>query len=477
MQGAISDRRNMLTEEAPPVTREAPRSNLIHIFLLLAMTAILAYGVLTVATPVAQQDRLTRESRNLYLIALGALGLLGTLFSRRAKSERARRDPVIWLAMLLPVYAVIQLCPLPLRVLRTLSPARAGLLDALAPLSLEPRWASLSAVPTITLTHLLLIAGYAVVFFFIRDVALSNGSAAWLPILLLLGIAAWQAIWGISQFVTHDSGGIAHGSYPIRNHYAGLLEMLLPLGVAYGAKEIHRIRHGDFSVSRMLQFAAGLSVAALALGGILYSLSRMGLISSAAAMATVAILAVAGQVRGVKKGIAMLSVGSVVTVLIALLAPAPLILRFAGPDNRWPVWQDTTHLIAAYPVFGTGLGGYESAFTRFNTSQFTLVQDYAHNDYLQFLAELGGIGFLIAAALFSWILSRSVRAALRHPDHDRRWLGVACSAALVAILLHSFVDFNLYVPANATVLAWICGLASTLTLPTATTQRTRVSEI
>jgi O-antigen ligase len=465
MQGAVFDRRNPLTEEALPASRDTPRGSLIHVFLLLALTAVLAYGVLTLATPVAQQNRLTRESRNLYLIALGALGLVGTLFTRRAKSDQTPHDPVVWLAMLLPLYAAIQLIPLPLRVLRMFSPARAGLLDALAPLSLEPQWASLSAVPAITLTHLLLIAGYVVAFFLIRDIALSNGGASWLPILFLQGIAAWQAIWGISQFVGQGSGGMAHGSYPNRNHFAGLLEMMLPLGIAYSAREIHRIRRGDFSASRMLQFAVGLSVAALTLGGVLYSLSRMGLVSSAAAMATIAILALLGQVRGVKRGAAILSIGAAVILSLAVLAPAPLILRFASSDGRGPVWQDTLHLIAAYPVFGTGLGGYESAFTRFNTSQFTLVQDYAHNDYLQFLAELGAIGFLIAAALFVWILVRSFRAALRHPDHDGRWLGIACSAALVAILMHSFVDFNLYVPANATVLAWICGLASTLTLP------------
>jgi Fe2+ transport system protein B len=40
-----------------------------------------------------------------------------------------------------------------------------------------------------------------------------------------------------------------------------------------------------------------------------------------------------------------------------------------------------------------------------------------------------------------------------------RALAIACIAAIVAILAHSFVDFNLYIPANAMVLAWICGMA------------------
>jgi hypothetical protein len=31
---------------------------------------------------------------------------------------------------------------------------------------------------------------------------------------------------------------------------------------------------------------------------------------------------------------------------------------------------------------------------------------------------------------------------------------------MVAILIHSLVDFNLYMPAEAMVFAWICGLAA-----------------
>jgi O-antigen ligase len=120
-------------------------------------------------------------------------------------------------------------------------------------------------------------------------------------------------------------------------------------------------------------------------------------------------------------------------------------------------------LIAAYPVFGTGLGGYESAFEKFKTTGFAVAQDYAHNDYLQFLAELGIVGFVIGATFLFLILAKSVRFSLRNPDPDIRWLALASTGALVAVLIHSTADFNLYVPANATLLAWICGLAAGLT--------------
>jgi hypothetical protein len=39
---------------------------------------------------------------------------------------------------------------------------------------------------------------------------------------------------------------------------------------------------------------------------------------------------------------------------------------------------------------------------------------------------------------------------------------VACAGALAAILLHSLADFNLYIPANAMLLAWIAGMTAGL---------------
>jgi len=168
--------------------------------------------------------------------------------------------------------------------------------------------------------------------------------------------------------------------------------------------------------------------------------------------------------EGKKRWPILLGWGIAVILAFAFLAPPQLVLRFAeiSPEGRLDVAKDTLGLIAAYPIFGTGLGGYESAFEKFKTTGFVLAQDYAHNDYLQFFAELGLIGFLIGSAFLALILVKSVRVGLRNPDPDTRWMGLACTGALVAILIHSFADFNLYVPVNATLLAWICGLAAGL---------------
>src|SRR5258708_996203 len=105
----------------------APRTRSFAVLLLLLLTAVLEYAVLFLSTPIAQSDRAGREDRNIYLLVLGLLGLALSVDSiRRRTPQGARWDRESqWLALILPCYAAVQLLPLPLSVLRVLSPARA----------------------------------------------------------------------------------------------------------------------------------------------------------------------------------------------------------------------------------------------------------------------------------------------------------------------------------------------------------------
>ena len=66
--------------------------------------------------------------------------------------------------------------------------------------------------------------------------------------------------------------------------------------------------------------------------------------------------------------------------------------REVPADTQAQIWRDTKALIKDYPLFGCGLGGYESCFMRYKSVAPTTTVHYAHNDYLQVLAELGVFG-------------------------------------------------------------------------------------
>ena len=160
-------------------------------------------------------------------------------------------------------------------------------------------------------------------------------------------------------------------------------------------------------------------------------------------------------------------VAALVLAGFVFLPPERLIQRFARfvstdgltSDGRTDLWAETIPLIRAYPVFGCGLGGYETAFSRFKISGVLVTDDFVHNDYLQLLAELGLVGFVIGAALAFSVVRMALRRAVKSSDPEARYFAVACVGALSAIALHSLADFNLYIPANAMLLAWIAGMA------------------
>src|SRR5437879_5636411 len=112
---------------------------------LVAATGVLGFGVLFVSTPIAQENSLERQHQLIYVLLIGLLGIFSSLGSRRR---------LTWLLYLLPFYVAFQIVPLPLPLIRVLSPSRAELADSLAIVMAVPRYASLSVVPSVTFRHL-----------------------------------------------------------------------------------------------------------------------------------------------------------------------------------------------------------------------------------------------------------------------------------------------------------------------------------
>ena len=238
--------------------------------------------------------------------------------------------------------------------------------------------------------------------------------------------------------------------------------MTLPLAAMYGVTMLRAARHGRDAAGGLVRAAGGIALAGLMLAGLLTTLSRGGFAGFVASTLSVSALAISRDMPPRKRiGFAALFF-SVALVAIFLLTPLTLLARLSEhtTEGRATLWREGLGVIREFPLVGCGLGGFESAFLKFKASEGVFLIDYVHNDYLQYLAELGIAGFLFAGTLIGIVVKRSVDIAL--DASELRWLGLACFGSLIAILVHSVVDFNLYVPANAAVLAWICGMAAGL---------------
>ncbi len=439
---------------------------------LLVLAGVLAYTAF-------QWGGVVRTGRYQYLLVLGLLAILLSL-GRSLDAWLPLPGCVLqWAAVLLPAYVLLQVIPLPVAVLRVLSPARAEAMDALGPVGAKVNFASLSVFPAGTFQYFLLVCAYLVIFLLIRELTWRFRDRCWLLIWPILGIAALEAGLGLWQYFGGTGERIRWGTYANHNHYAGFLEMALPFAVMYPVAVLRRARSRWHSSLAPAFVASGVwALAVLMFSGIILSFSRMGFIATLSSLFVMGSLMLGTTQLGWVIGSRMhrwVGVGMVAALVLAgfiFLPPERLIQRFARfvstdgltSDGRTGLWAETIPLIKVYPVFGCGLGGYETAFSRFKISGILVTDDFVHNDYLQLLAELGLVGFVIGGALAFFVVRMALRGAMKSSDPEGRYFAVACVGALSTIALHSLADFNLYIPANAMLLAWIAGMTMSVEL-------------
>jgi len=130
---------------------------------------------------------------------------------------------------------------------------------------------------------------------------------------------------------------------------------------------------------------------------------------------------------------------------------------------RLTVDRDAMKMFAKAPILGWGLGTFPTVYPQFRSFFTDKFINEAHNDYAQLLVETGVVGF----AIMIWFLTTVFRNALsKIGDWTLDYNGAVALAALLGctgILVHSFVDFNLQVPANAALFYTFCAIAAART--------------
>lgn len=243
------------------------------------------------------------------------------------------------------------------------------------------------------------------------------------------------------------------GPFVNKNHFAGLIEVLLPLGLG-------PLLTGAVPRDRRLMT---LFVVTVMLVAVALSRSRGGMLAIAAQIAVLIALTVvarrtsAGQVRRapafaviavviliVGAGVAWLGAGPITESLTSL----PADMSDQSETSRLEIWRATASLISEHPVTGSGIGAYGTAILRHwpATEYSTLL--YAHNDYLQVVADAGIPGALLAI-LFVGVLGVALLRSVHITDPGLRGVAFGAGVGCIGLLIHSVVDFNLQIPSNA----------------------------
>ncbi len=259
--------------------------------------------------------------------------------------------------------------------------------------------------------------------------------------------------------------GRASGTYISPNNLACLLAMLLPLALAYLlVGKVH-------IVTRILLIYAALALAA----GLAVTFSRAGYLAAAAGVVLLlGILLGHGNHR--LKAVLLLAVMLLVGGYLSshyLSRTMGYMRRVATPEGdaglgmvdataktRLALWQSAVRMWADYPWCGVGPAHFDYRYREYRPEGLQGRPDRVHNDYLNLLADWGAVGGVIVlagAGIFIFWLKRTW-PHVRREENDfgsgqsnrfAFFLGAVCGLAALAV--HSAMDFNLHIPANALV--------------------------
>ncbi|MBV9764453.1 MAG: O-antigen ligase family protein [Acidobacteriaceae bacterium] len=319
--------------------------------------------------------------------------------------------------------------------------------------------AHVSVDPASTREALLKLAAFVLLFFLTAQLFQGAPASAWEHLgLLVVLFAALLAIYAILQaysnpgliyWIVKSRNKDLRGPYVNRDHYAGLMEMLIPIAACYCFSKKR-------SMALSLCFGVVIAIVSLLLTG-----SRGGLVALMTELILLAVIIVT-CVKGIEKaslawatGAAIVAAVGVFFVLAPRGVPARLasILRVNDPGvvpYRREVYADTLRIFRDHLAAGTGLGTFEAIYPQYQSFPSDFNWDHAHNDYAEYLAEAGLPGAVLLLAALPIFFYKTFWSGLRERlQTTAGWIQVGATLSCCGLLVHSFFDFNLHIPANA----------------------------
>ena len=234
------------------------------------------------------------------------------------------------------------------------------------------------------------------------------------------------------------SGARAAGTFADPNYYASLLALALLPGVALLLAEFKR------HVWLVVPLAAGI-------GGLLFSLSRGGILGFGAGL----LLLLAWR-RARYVAIAILAL----TVVLTLTNANPLVeseyfgsvedristIRHPTRESTRPqIWATAVEVAQEHPFLGVGVNQFQRESARRSLFERGRTLENTHSVPLSLAAETGLIGLAAFLAFLAQLIARGLRAA-RARDALLRGLGLGISAAVLAFLIQGLTITQIRVP-------------------------------
>jgi len=262
--------------------------------------------------------------------------------------------------------------------------------------------------------------------------------------------------WDYSDIGLNREIALSSSTYGNPNHFAGFLAMTIPIALML-------FFTGVRGIALFLLFCLNI----ILLAALVLSTSRGGWMSTFIGICFMAPILLATFQFRQKKFLYIFIAGFIILSLVFLSSRTAVmeirtitgIKEDASILSRALIWKSVSEMIMDYPLLGAGPGTFALIFTQYQPVGGPIPVRYyfAHNDYLQYIAEMG----LPFSLVLLWIIFSFYRAGLiklRHNSRLVRGITLGGLSAVTAILAFSLVDFNLHIPANAILFSVISAL-------------------
>jgi len=372
------------------------------------------------------------------------------------------------------IFTMIQLLPLPKLLVKILSPGAYNYQKLYTVDFSRLRFMSLSVIPSQTLQKGLELLSYFLLGFLVL-MTVSKRYQILRIWIVLISVGVFEAFYGLFELYNKNPRILFYrkiynldsvtGTFVNRNHLSGYLEMIIPLaiGLLIARRDIFsqsslslrerllRLQERGFGKNLIIFFAV--IVMAIA---IIFSKSRSGLfVLLLTFILFFGLVTIYFEIYPLHKKWIKNSLKIVFLMIIIIsfyFGISATLERFSLDsllhEERPTYWAHSLKIISDYPLMGTGLGTFGALAPVLERESVPRAIVHAHNDYLEYLSELGSIGFLLLfGGIFLMVVSSFVTwRKRRHPEVKGLALGGIIS--LICILTHSITDFNLHIPAN-----------------------------
>ena len=394
------------------------------------------------------------------LAALLAVVVWTWLAARGRSCEDVVDWPLFIVGGIVLAIPIGQLIPLPPALWHHL-PGRGTEVRALALVGQDEAWMPLSLSPARTLASLLsLVPPLAMLFMTsrlrdhdrIRLIGILGGLGLLAGVVGVLQLVSGNANW--LRFYAYTSYGFATGFQANRNADADILLITTMALVCWACANgrVYRLRQFKWLLSAVAIFLA-LSVV---LTGSRTGVALIGVVLLAViAMAFRSVLSRNRRVAAVVI-IALLVIVGAGYALSGNARVQRTLARFDDLDAVRPeIWKDTIFAIREYWPTGTGVGTFQPVFAAAERLEFVRPEfsNRAHNDYLEFLLEVGFIAPILLVLIVAFTLIRITRM-MRSRGSNRPTVGILVLGSFLVLTLHSLVDY----PERSLSLAVVTGM-------------------